>query len=49
MGRKTYRPEQIIGKLWEAEVLLSQDGSLSTNSMVLTSLCVQVPGLEPTE
>ena len=32
MGRKTYKAEQIIGKLWEAEVLLSQGSTVGEAS-----------------
>jgi len=32
MPRKTYRPEQIIAKLWEAEVLLSQGATVAETS-----------------
>ena len=28
MARRSYRPEQIINKLWEAEVLLSQGSTI---------------------
>ena len=32
MGRKTYKAEQIIGKLWEAEVLLSRGSTVGEAS-----------------
>ena len=35
MGRKTYKPEHVIGKLREAEVLLSQGNSIGEVSKKL--------------
>ena len=32
MGRRSYRPEEIINKLREAEVLLSQDRQLNPSN-----------------